>query len=814
MSRTKRQKRIKKRSSLKRRVLLIIAFCIIATSIFALVTLGQALHDLPDLNNKNLGKMAQTSKIYDDQGKIITPLHAEQNRIVIPLTKIPKVVQKAVIAIEDERFYSHRGVDFLAIARALYEDIRNRKIVEGGSTITQQYVKQTYISPQRTINRKIKEAFLAYEIEKRYSKRKILEMYLNTVYFGNGNYGIETAAESFFGKKADKLNLSEAATLAGLIRSPGYYSPYIDSKRTQQRRNLVIDKMYYQKMISRLQARLAKKAPIKAHPQKYSSTYAAPYFVEYVKSLIMKDKKFGTTEQERANVLYKGGLKIYTTINLTMQANAETAAKILNYPTDPAVSLVAINPESGHVKAMVGGKDFFDPKNKQAKFNLATQGRRQAGSSFKVFVLATALDKDYSPYKTYNSSPGTLYWQGTPWRVDNYTEGRGYGSMSLSEATVRSVNAVFARLILDVGPENVAEMAHKLGIVSPVDPLPAIALGGLKYGVNTLEMANAMATLANNGNYNKAIAITKILDTNDNVILENKPSNKPVLDADVAAAITSILQNVIWRGTGRAANLGRPAAGKTGTAENYQDAWFVGYTPDLAAAVWVGYPDRQVSMIDVHGRSVTGGSFPAQIWQNFMHETLKGRPYVNFQSSPYQKTKQYRICTATWKLATQYCPSNLVKEKYYKRGAAPTEYCTLHQAGTQIPNIVGMDQSDAMQELNNAGFVVEKKYSSSSEQSAGTIIGQSPAAGTQTDNGSTVTVWISTGPADNQSQTVPDITGLSESAAIQNLQSNGYNSYRVYEKAASKYKGVVIRQEPEQGSNAAKGSTVTVWIGS
>ncbi|MFZ3062412.1 MAG: PBP1A family penicillin-binding protein, partial [Actinomycetota bacterium] len=594
-------------------IIVLIAF-VVAFGVTVGIVAGY-MGNLPELNSYRSVSKDQTSKVYAADGTLLTSLHAEQNREIIPLDQIPLNLQRAAIAIEDERFYNHRGVDLKAILRALYTNIKTGQVTEGGSTITQQYVRNSFISPEKTLLRKIKEAALAYQLEKKYSKKKILELYLNTVYFGQGCYGVETAAKTFFGKPAKDLSLAESALLAGLPGAPNYFSPYINPKLALQRRNTVLEKMVSQKYISRKEAEEAKKEPIRVLPIKTEEQIIAPYFVEHVKLSLID--KYG------ANVVYRGGLRIYTTLDLRMQQIAEEAVgSTLSEPDDPSAALVAIEPKTGYIKALVGGRDF-----KNNKFNLATQAKRSPGSAFKPFTLAAAIENGISPNKTYDSSsPRNIKVPDGVWRVENY-EGRQFsGSMSIREATVWSVNAVYAQLIMDVGAQKVADTAQKMGILTPVPPYPAITLGGLDEGVSPLEMASAYGTLADDGVYVKSTAILKVTDAQGNIIEQNKSTGKQVIGKNTARAVNNILKEVINRGTGTRALLGRPAAGKTGSAEYMQDAWFVGYAPELSTAVWMGYPNGSIRMSSVHGYAPYGGGIPALIWRKFMSAALEGLP--------------------------------------------------------------------------------------------------------------------------------------------------------------------------------------------
>lgn len=568
---------------------------------------------------KNLGP-DQTSKVYAADGTLLASFHAEQNREIIPIKDIPFNMQKAIISIEDERFYKHHGVDLKAVLRALYANLRSGGVSEGGSTITMQYIRNSFITPEQTLSRKIKEAALAYQLEQRYSKNKILEMYLNTIYFGQGCYGVETASQNFFHKNAKDLNLQEAALLAGLCGAPNLFSPYDDPPLATKRRNAVLDRMVKYGYVKKNQAEEAKKAPIAVFPVNLSDTPSeAPYFVEHVKLTLID--KYG------ANMVYRGGLRVYTTLDRNLQRKAEDAVfGTLTESDDPSGALVSIEPKTGHVKAVVGGKDITTNK-----FNLATQAKRNPGSAFKTMALVAALENNISPNRTYDAgSPKYLKTAGETWRVENYEGGNYSGSLSLIEATVWSVNVVYAQLSLDVKPEKIADTATRMGITSSVPPYPAIAIGGLPDGVSPLEMASAYATIANDGVYNKPIFYAKITDAEGNILEQNSPKGQQRIDKNAARTANAILKQVIQRGTGTRANIDRPACGKTGTAEYKQDAWFVGHTPDLATAVWMGYPEGSVTMGYVHGYPPYGGSIPGIIWQRFMFAAHDGRPVNDF----------------------------------------------------------------------------------------------------------------------------------------------------------------------------------------
>lgn len=726
MSRKIRKRKNNRRKIIVRRVVAVLSALLVVGLLLSVGVVFAIVGELPDLEKQASHASIQTSKVYAVDGTLITTFHAEQNRVIIPLSNIPLSIRHAAIAIEDERFYQHKGVDAEAILRAVYVNLKSGRIVEGASTITQQYIRNAYITQEKTLERKIKEAVLAYQAELKYNKNEILEKYLNTVYFGQGCYGIETAAETFFGKNAKDLTLAESALLAGVIKSPNHYSPYKNPQRAKERRDLVLKRMAEQKYITQeeMEEAIATEIEIKEITEK---SYPGAYFVEYVKQLLIN--KYGV------NMVFKGGLQIYTTLDLEMQKTAEEIPKkILNKEKDPSTALVAIEPKTGCIKALVGGKDFGEEK-----FNLAVQGKgRQAGSAFKTFVLVAAIEKGISLSKTYESGPVTFNIPGSKrWHVENYTEGSGGPPMTLLAATARSVNCVYARLIMEVGAERVVDAAHRMGITSPLDPYPSIALGAQE--VLPLEMASAYATLANNGIHCEPLAILKIVDANGNIMEKNSVKRTKALEPTVAYIATQALQKVITSGTGTRANIGRPAAGKTGTAQNYQDAWFCGYTPDLSCAVWVGYPKGQIPMRNVHGIRVTGGSFPAQIWARFMSKALEDTPRTRF-AVPSKGLVRITICSESGLLPTPFCTNTA--SALFARGAVPTIKCPIHQ-GITVPRLIGLSVNEAVQKLTELGLLVNKIYEYNAIIPQDEVFRQEPSEGAKVAPNSTVTIVIS-----------------------------------------------------------------------
>ncbi|MBI2169502.1 MAG: PBP1A family penicillin-binding protein [Actinobacteria bacterium] len=591
-----------------------------------------------------VSSVARSTFIYDAQGNIIARLHAEEDREPVTLDKIAPVLQEAVIAIEDERFYAHNGVDLRATFRALSRNLEGGEVIEGGSTITQQYVKNVLIGRERTVGRKIKEASLAYQMERNFTKETILERYLNTIYFGNGAYGAESAAARFFGKHATEVTLAQAALLAGMIRAPERYDPFENPERAEARRQLVLRRMLDQGMIT--EAELEQAAASPPEVQRPDEEYAAGHYVEAVKRFILESEEFGETRQERRDLLFKGGLHIHTNLDMRMQEAAQNSVAQALESEDQIISaLVALEPTTGKVRAVWGGYEFFGPE-KKAKFDFATVGRRQAGSAFKPFTLTAALTEGIGPTQVY-PAPGNITLKpdkyGPEWKVGNYGGG-GYGALTLIDATVRSVNTVYAQLILDVGPKIAVDMARDMGIKSELKDNPAAVLG--TNDVSPLDMASAYGTLAADGVQTDPKFVDRIEDSDGKTVYSAPETRRRVVSKVVARNVTKILRRVVSGGTATAARLEITdnVAGKTGTAQAWRNAWFVGYSTSLVTAVWVGNPDKPVSMRPpLTKRTVTGGSYPATIWSLFMDQALQWAPPGEFPEAPeFKATKKIK----------------------------------------------------------------------------------------------------------------------------------------------------------------------------
>lgn len=556
------------------------------------------------------------SQFYDNKGNVIYTTLSVERRVPVTFDKIPKHVQQAFIAIEDNRFYEHSGIDYRGTARALVSTLSGQE-VQGGSTITQQLAKNAFLTQERTIVRKIKEAFIAKELEHKYTKDEILTMYLNQIYFGQGAYGIESASMYYFGKHVQDLSIAEAATLAAIPKSPNYFNPFENPQASKERKELVIDQMYKYGMIDQATANAAKAQKLILRTSNAGSSDPRSYFFDMIIQKVISEVG--------ADALYKGGLKIYTTLDTDMQLAAERALRYLpelyndnNKLTQPQVALVAVDPNNGQVKAMIGGRG-------QDKFNRATLAARQPGSAFKPFVYLTAMENGFTPASVIEDKEEE-FWPG--WKPQN-SDLKWHGKVSLRTALKRSLNVPIIKLAREVGVNKIITNAERMGITTLVDSGKyndtnlAMALGGLSKGVSPIEIASAYGVLATNGVYCRPYALIKIVDREGKVLFEQKSSSKQVVDAKAAYLTTNMLEDVLVSGTAGGMGIGRPAAGKTGTTDTNIDAWFVGYTPNLSTAVWVGDDNNQ----SIH---MYGSGAPLSIWHDFMVNALAATPARNF----------------------------------------------------------------------------------------------------------------------------------------------------------------------------------------
>jgi penicillin-binding protein 1A len=569
------------------------------------------------------------SFVYAATGSLLGAIPADKNRQPVALSQMSPWMGKATVAIEDKRFYKHGGVDYKGIVRAAVKDLRAGRVVQGGSTITQQLVRNLYISRQRTFKRKVKEACLAIKLARNKPKDWILASYLNAVYYGNHAYGIEAAAQTYFSRRASALRLDQSALLAGLPQAPSVFDPIHRPLDALERRDQVLRAMLENGALTRRQfASAISDRKLHLVPGRLYTRVREPYFFSYVRDQLIAE--YG------ANTVRSGGLKVYTTIDPRLQAAARRAIVGTLYSrTDPASALVSIDPSTGAIKAMTA----VTPGRTGNQFNLVAQAKRQAGSTFKMFVLAAAVDQGINPATTYYVS-GPFHYQPDPyspaWDVSTYDH-TYLGSTSIENATLHSDNTVYAQLTLDVGPAKVAAMARRLGVRSPLTTkegayVPSLGLGSIP--VSPLDLASAYATLAAGGMYSKPMAIRKVVlgsGKEDTDAGWGQPERKRVISQGVAYTVTQILEHNVQYGTGTGAYFGRPAAGKTGTTDNYADAWFCGFTPNLEATVWIGYPRGEIPMLNVHGIAVSGPTFPATIWKSFMLAAVGRTRAVDFK---------------------------------------------------------------------------------------------------------------------------------------------------------------------------------------
>ena len=572
----------------------------------------------------------ETTFVYDAAGNVLAEFHGGEDRVEVELDEVPPVLVDAVLATEDRDFFNHQGVDAAAIVRAAWADIRAGGAAQGGSTITQQYVKNVYVGRERSLFRKIKEAVIAVKIEREEDKNTILERYLNSIYFGRGAYGVEAASRSYFGKPVGQIELREAAYLAGLIRAPEAADVTRKPEEANRRRDLTLQAMVRDDRITEAEADAARSEPVEAYTRTrpdereevvYGREAGTTYFVDFVRAKLIE--RYGEAR------VYGGGLRVHTTLDPAMQAAAYDVVynQTLNQPDDPAGALVSVD-DGGQVRAMVGGRNDGSSKVNLAVGSAGGGTGRQAGSAFKPFVLAEAVRQGISVESSFESRRQIIFPKanaGEDWKVTNYG-GASHGPQNLIDATRVSSNTVYAQLIQKVGPQNVADLSRRMGISAEVPAVVSLTLGTAT--VSPLDMAAAYLTLATRGTRVDPVVINRVTDADLNLVDEFPAGREQVLDPEQADVVTFCLRQVVERGTGTGADPGVPVAGKTGTTQKNGDAWFVGYTPRLSTSVWMGYPEGQARPMDrVHGREVTGGTFPASIFRQYMRrvpEQYKG----------------------------------------------------------------------------------------------------------------------------------------------------------------------------------------------
>ena len=763
--------------------------------------------ELPKLDPARVQQTERNGVIYDRTGKrVLAVLRGSENRTIVSSEDISPWMKQAIVDVEDRRFWEHNGVDLRAVLRAAWADIRHQSVVEGGSTITQQFVKNVWVRDERSIGRKVREAALAWQLtrSKQWSKERILTAYLNTIYFGNGAYGVQQASQTYFGHGARYLTLPEAALLAGIPADPTRFDPVQNPRDARARRHIVLMTMFDQNDITPGQFRQADKTPLpKPEDVHLPGTQGneGQYFVNYVKEQLI--------EAKGASKVFGGGLKVTTTIDLDLQRLArDSISHVLTNPNGPSAALVAIDPRNGEVLAMVGGENY-----RKSQFNLAAQATRQPGSSFKPFVLAAALRQGIAPSTRFDSKPLHIpLGAGKVWNVPNYDDAY-LGNADVETGTITSDNSIYAQLTLLVGPGNVARMAKDLGVRSPLNPFYAIGLGVEE--VNPLEMARAYSTFANGGRRvdgsifgNRPRVVRDLIDEHGKHVV-NAPVQHRVLGPARSAILTSLLRQVVESGTGKRAQIpGREVAGKTGTTDNYGDAWFVGYTPQLAVAVWVGYPRTLTPMLtEFHGDPVAGGTLPAEIFKTFTQRalTFEHKPEQNFPVAPLLPQASRRVVDRGGSLAVDNGLCHNTREVVYFSGWGPKRMADCRPNEVPVPVVVGRPLPAARELLSArplTPFVVD--VPSKPGQRPGLVVSQDPKRGFLSSN-DRVVLFVTKA----QHGVVPDLVGISSEEAQARLRALKLTPTITYGDGPA---DTVVSQEPRPGVAAAPGLKVALVV--
>ncbi len=754
-------------------------------------------------------QVAETSEILGRDGRIIEIPPTDENRTVVTFEEIPEVMRNAVVAIEDERFYLHDGVDLKGLFRSASRGVTTGGISGGGSTITMQYVGNVFLDrTQQTAERKLEEIVLARQFEEQFSKDFILTEYLNWVFFGARAYGVESAAQQYFDSSVSTLTLDQAALLAGLIQRPSALNPYNNPDGALSRREVVLSAMLRNDFITEAEYQAAVATPLNLSPEfdEVEDRHEAGHFVEEVKAWFLNggfmteqwvaDNPLRAAElstyQAREDLLFRGGIRVRTTIDLDLQAQAEAAVQAIIPAGDqvPDASVVVIDPETGEVLAMVGGRDFFGD-SEFANVNLAVGSGRQAGSAMKPILLAEAIERGI-PVTQQFEAPQVLELQPPdllePWRVRG---GSRTGFSDLVDGTVWSRNTVYAQLAVQLGPDAVSNTSRELGIQSEIAPVYASVLG--TENVTTLDLAAAYATFANRGVQHDPVLVTEIINPDGTTLWTHEPEGTRVLETRTADQLSFILGEVINRGTGRDADFGRPAAGKTGTAQNFADATFAGYTPDLAAAVWVGFPQGQISMVPCTQKTCTaedpgtsiqvaGGTYPARIWREVMSAAHANIPVAEFAEPPV---------------------------------SAPPTTIEIVPDSVEVPDLFSLTPEEATELLDGTSLRLTPVEVEDETFAPGTIINQSPPPLTPVPGGSNVIVEVAVLP---NILSVPDIIGLDVDTARRTVNQEGFTSTRVFLDSEGNFvnragrDAVVLRQDPAPGTEAEVGTTVNIVL--
>ena len=772
--------------------------------------------EIPKLDPANQGRdLARNSTVYAADGSVLAVLRGDENRVVVSSEDIAPVMKQAIVAVEDRRFWEHRGVDIRGIGRALWADLSQKELVQGGSTITQQFVKNMLLEAQdRTIARKVKEAALAWQLERRWSKDRILTAYLNTIFFGNQAYGVHMASRIYFRKSPSELTLGEAALLAGIPSNPALYDPVQNPDEARARRDTVLELMLAQGLITAEDLEAAEAEPLPKEVALPGSQGPEGHFVEYVKQQLIP--YYGEDE------VYGGGLRVQTTLDLRLQELARDAIKQwLPDKAGPEAALVAVDPRNGNVVTMASGQSF-----RKSQFNLAVQGQRQSGSAFKPFVLAAALEEGIAPETSYVSQPTLINLGDKLWSVANY-ENSYLGTIDLVKATTFSDNAVYAQLTAQVGPANVAEVAHDLGVRSRLREFFAIGLG--VEAVTPLEMARAFSTFANGGERldgkvlgdqpravewvaHECEGVARAASQKDCASVDqNSPVPRRALDANKAAILNSILQTVVSDGTGKRAALSdRTVAGKTGTTENYGDAWFVGYTPQLAVAVWVGYPKELRPMLtEFEGGPVAGGTYPAEIWKTFTDRALEvlEEPPESFAAPVGEYAAPFTVVfrDGEWLLDNGNCRDT--RQVMYVVGSEPSQEAACKPNEVDIPRVVGASLEDADARIRSMPLVPEILYRPARPgDRLGVIVKQIPSRGTLSAF-DTLQIVL----ARSENGVLPRVVGMPLGDARVLLAKQDVRT-RVVGQVEGPL-GVVMSQTPRRGTAAVPGMTVKLVVG-
>jgi len=754
-------------------------------------------------------EVAETSAILARDGRLITEPPSDENRTVVSFEEIPEVMRNAVVSIEDERFFLHDGVDLKGLFRSASRGVTSGGISGGGSTITMQYVGNVFLDrSNQTAERKLEEIVLARQFEEQFSKEFILTEYLNWVFFGARAYGVESAAQQYFDSSVSNLTLDQAALLAGLIQRPSALNPYSNPEGALGRRQVVLDAMLRNDYITLDEHVAASAAPLDLAPEfdEVEDRYEAGHFVEEVKAWILNGEFMTedwiadnpqqaadlSTYQAREDLLFRGGIRVRTTVDLDLQQQAESAVEAIIPEGEnvPDASVVVSDPDTGEVLAMVGGRDFFGD-SEFANVNLAMGTGRQAGSAMKPIALAEAIERGISVTQPYDA-PQLLELQppdlNEPWRVRG---GSRTGLSDLVDGTVWSRNTVYAQLAVQLGPDAVGNTAAELGMQSDIAPVYASVLG--TENVTTLDLATAYATFANDGVQHDPVFVTEILNPDGTTLWTHEPNGTRVLETRTTDQVSWILGQVIERGTGRDADIGRPAAGKTGTAQNFADATFAGYTPNLSAAVWVGFPQGQISMVPCSQKTCTaedpgtdiqvaGGTYPARIWREVMTAAHSGIPSAEFPEPP---------------------------------ASAPPTTIEILPDSVDTPDLFGLTVAEATTQLTGTSLELTPVEIEDASFAPGTIINQSPPPLSQVPGGTSVIVEVAVTP---QAFTVPDLVGLDVDTARLTARQEGFTSTRVFVDVDGNFvnragrDAIVLRQDPAPGTPGEAAGNINLVV--